>query len=69
MVSQMWVAWFFDHVYVMIILGLLNRISPLDSVIIWMLPRKFKESGIHFMEFHAAKIAKRLQWDTPRLDL
>lgn len=65
----MWVAWFLDHVKVMIILGLLKRISPLDSVLIWMLPKKFKESGMQFGEFHAAKIAKRLEWDTPRLDL
>jgi hypothetical protein len=65
----MWVEWFLDHVRVMIILGLLKRISPLDSMLIWMLPDKFKKSGTHFGEFHAAKITKRLEWDTPRLDL
>lgn len=65
----MWVAWFLDHVKVMIILGLLKRISPLDSVLIWMLPKKFKVSGMQFGEFHATKLAKRLEMDTPRLDL
>jgi hypothetical protein len=53
----------------MIILGLLERISPLDSVLIWMLPKKMKESGMQFGEFHAAKLAKRLERHTPRLDL
>jgi len=65
----MWVAWFLDHVKVMVVLGLLKRISPVDSVLIWMLPKKFKESGKQYREFHAAKLDKRLEWETPRLDL
>jgi hypothetical protein len=63
------VAWFLDHANVMVILDLLKRISPLNNVLIWMLPKKFKKSGTQFGAFHAAKIAKRLEWDTPRLDL
>jgi hypothetical protein len=65
----MWVAWFLDHVKVMVVLGLLKRISPVDTVLIWMLPKKFKESGKQYGEFHAAKLAKRLEWETTRLDL
>jgi hypothetical protein len=65
----MWVAWFQDHVKVMIKLALLKRISPLDRAFIWMLPKKYKESEMHFGGFHAARLAKRLEWDTPRLDL
>jgi len=53
----------------MVVLGLLKRISPVDSVLIWMLPKKFKESGKQYREFHAAKLDKRLEWETPRLDL
>jgi hypothetical protein len=53
----------------MIKLALLKRISPLDRVFIWMLPKKYKESEMHFGEFHAARLAKRLEWDTTRLDL
>jgi hypothetical protein len=65
----MWVAWFLDHIKVVIILALLKRISPLDRLFVWMLPKKFKESEMQFGEFHGARIAKRLEWDTPRLDL
>lgn len=65
----MWIAQFFDHIKVLAIFGLLKRFLPLDSVFIWMLPKKMRERGMKFGEFHAARIAKRLAWNTPRLDL
>jgi hypothetical protein len=67
--SQIWIAWFLDYVRVMIILGIIKRFSPLDSVLIWMLPKKFRESELQFGKYHVAKIAKRLEWHLPRLDL
>jgi hypothetical protein len=67
--SQAWVAWFPDHVNVMVILGILKRISPLDSVLVRILPKKFRESGRQFEGIHSTKITKRLEWDTNRLDL
>lgn len=51
------------------ILRLLKRIEPLDRVLIWMLPKKMKESGMQFRQSHIARVEQRLARDIPRLDL
>ncbi len=65
----MWVTFIFDHIKVMRILGLLKRVEPLDRVLVWLLPKRMKESGMQFRQFHITRVNQRLEMGMPRLDL
>jgi len=66
---QKLITFIFDYIKVLLVLGLLKRIEPLDKVLLWIVPKKGRESGNEFRQFHLAKVNQRLEKDFTRLDL